>query len=560
MRRAAAVIVFMVLVACAPDADRLPTVQSPGITVTDTPSQALTSTDTFRYAIGEPSAIVPPAVIDPSGLAVVDALFDSLTAYDHTLQVVPAAAESWESAQPDRWTFTLRTGATFHDGSPVTAADFKYAWELAVRLNLAGYHLRDVKGYAALRSGKTSELSGVTAIDDRTLQVTLSGPRADFPTLVAHPALGPILRTAWRADEVAYRERPMGNGPFRMDGTWEHGQFIRLARFGAWADGALASVDEVLFRIADPDTAYLAFQQGRFDFAPVPAGALAEARRDFPPSSKEDRRGPGLLLDPIPSLYFLGFNVTRPPFDDVQVRRAVSMAIDREALQAQTLEGNVSIARAVVPPPIPGARASACSACQHNPTEARQIFAERGITTLELWLNRGGGHELVADRIRQDLAEAGVELVLRSEPPPPGEPGGDSQLPKGTFDAYLDMISSGEAGLFRFGWTTEYPTMDAALWPLFHSAATPEAGGQNYMRYADPEVDALLSLARATTYGPVRQALYQQAEDLALERDQVIVPLFTYHHRAVAAKRIDNLYVSPFGLVNLSEIRFAPTR
>jgi ABC-type transport system substrate-binding protein len=535
--------VLALLVACSPHT-RAP-LPTPAPVTAEVPFETPQATGTFRYAIAEPSAIVPPLATEPDGLAVVDALFDSLTAYDRALRVVPAAAESWRFDQPDTWTFTLRAGATFHDGSPVTAADFKFAWERAVRSDLAGYHLRDVQGYEALRSGKATELAGVTAIDDLTLQVKLSGPFADFPAVVAHPALGPVSRAAWQANESAYRERPIGNGPFRIDGTWEHGQFIRLARFDSWADGPVASIDEVLFRISDPDTAYLAFQQGRFDFAPVPAGALTEAERDFPPSSEAGDLGPGLLSGPTPTLYFLGFNVTRPPFDDVEVRRALSSAINREALAMQTLEGDVSVSRAAVPPPIPGARPIVCRSCTYEPDEARRIFAERKIATLDLWLNRGGGHEQVAERIEQDLAEVGVQLVVHSEPPPP----------EGTFGAYLDVLASGEAGLFRFGWTTEYPTMDAALRPLFHSTSTPANGGENYMRYANPQVDALLDQARATTDESARRSLYQQAERIAVGNDQAIIPLFTYRHRWVAARRAINLYLSPFGLLNLAEIR-----
>ncbi|MGH8933801.1 MAG: ABC transporter substrate-binding protein [Egibacteraceae bacterium] len=491
---------------------------------------------------------MPPAATEPSGLAVVDALFDSLTAYDRTLRVVPAAAESWSAVQPDLWTFTLRAAATFHDGRPVTAADFKFAWEQAVRDDVAGYHLRDVEGYDALRSGAATELAGVSVVDELTLQVQLSHPGADFPAIVAHPALGPVSRAAWEAGSAAYRERPIGNGPFKMEGTWEHGQFIRLARFDGWAGGTVASVDEVLFRISDPDTAYLGFQQGRFDFAPVPAGALAEAAQDFPPTSSDGYQGPGLLLGPEPTLYFLGFNVTQPPFDDVEVRRAVSMAIDRSALRIETLEGNVSVARSVVPPPIPGTRDLVCGACAFDPAQARRIFSERRITTLDAWFNRGGGHERLAERIESDLAAVGVQVMLRSEP----------SLPEGSFGAYLDVLASGQAGLFRFGWTTEYPTMDAALWPLFHSAATPSNGGQNYMRYANAEVDSLIDLARSTLDATARRALYQQAEDLALGHDQAIVPLFTYHHRAVVSQRVNNLEFSPFGLVNLPQITLEP--
>lgn len=553
MGRAGLVVLAVLLVGCqlrpaVPGPADRPLV--PVTPLSPSPSETVAASGTFRYAIQEPSAIVPPSATEPNGLAVVDALFDSLTAYDSSLGVVPATAASWSATAPDEWTFTLREGATFHDGSPVTAADFKFAWEQAVRLDLAGYHLRGVQGYDAVRAKRVAELTGVTAVDDRTLQVRLAGPRADFPAVVAHPALGPVPRAAWRADRAGFLQRPIGNGPFRMDGSWQHNKFIRVARFDGWQGGlAPAIVDEVLFPISDPDTAYLAFQQGRRDFSALPPGALAEASRQFPASSEDGYHGPGLLLGPTPVLYFLGFNVTQPPFGDVAVRRAVSMAIDREALRAATLEGNISIARAAAPPPIPGARDNACGACEHNLAEARKIFAERGITEMELWLNRGGGHEQVAQRISQDLAAAGVGLRVRSEPP----------QPDGSFGAYLDILSSGDAGMFRFGWSAEYPTMDAALSPLFDSRSTPSSGGQNYMRYASPEVDALIDQARAAGDEPTRHRLYQQVEDLALDRDQVIVPLFTYRHRYVAADRVENLYLSPFGLVNLPEISLRQT-
>ncbi|MGH8898692.1 MAG: ABC transporter substrate-binding protein [Egibacteraceae bacterium] len=551
-RPAAALLVLVALLASCQSPPALPRpTDRPLVPVAPaTPSEAVAASGTFRYAIAEPSAIMPPTATEPNGLAVVDALFDSLTAYDAALRVVPAAATSWTATAPDEWTFTLRPGATFHNGSPVTAADFKLAWEQAVRLGVAGYHLRDVQGYDALRTKKAAELAGVTVGDDRTLRVRLVGPRADFPAVVAHPALGPVPRAAWQADRAGFGQRPIGNGPFRMDGTWAHNQFIRVARFEGWRNGLTPALDEVVFPISDPDTAYLAFQQGRRDFAPLPAGALAEASRQFPASSDDGYHGPGLLLGTTPVLYFLGFNVTRPPLNDVEVRRAVSMAIDREALRAATLEGNVSVARAAVPPPIPGARDHACGACEHNPAEARRILAERGVTELELWFNRGGGHEQVAERVSQDLAAVGVGLRLRSELPPPD----------GSFGAYLDILASGEAGMFRFGWAAEYPTMDAALSPLFDSRSTPSSGGQNYLRYANPEVDTLIDRARATTDELARRGLYQQVEDLALGRDQAIVPLFTYHHRFVAAKRVENLYLSPFGLVNLPEIALRPTR
>ncbi|MBA2577009.1 MAG: ABC transporter substrate-binding protein, partial [Euzebyaceae bacterium] len=552
-------VAVLLVAACRPEPPEAPSTTTvpplPAVTASETVAATEPAGGTFRYALQEPAAIVPPLATEPNSLAVVDALFDSLTAYDHSLRVVESAAISWAvetstaaTATAETvtvWTFTLRPDATFHDdpATPVTAADFKFSWEQAVTAGPVGYHLRDVEGYQALRDGTATVLAGVVAVDPHTLSVRLAHPRADFPAVVAHPALGPVPAGRWRADEAAFREQPVGNGPFRAGEPWVHDQFIRADAFEGWRNGSVPpAIDEVIFRISDPDTGYLAFQQGRRDFATVPPGALTSALEDFPPTARGGYRGPGVLLGPVPVLYFLGFNVTEPPFDEPEVRRAMSMAVNRQALQEDNLEGNVLAARAAVPPPIPGARPNTCPACAYDPAQARRIFTEHGVSTVTLWFNRGGGHEDIAQQVRGNLAGVGVTVRFRSEPV------------NGTFSDYLDVLAAGEAGLFRFGWAPENATLHEALVPLFHSRATPGAGGQNYMRYADAEVDALLDAADATHGAADRTRRYQQAEDIALGRDQVIVPLFTYRHRAVAGERAQNLVYNPFGLLNIEEI------
>ncbi|MDQ3972868.1 MAG: ABC transporter substrate-binding protein, partial [Actinomycetota bacterium] len=484
------------------------------------------------------AGIVPPEVTDSHGTAVVDALFDSLTAWSPVSGLQPAAAGDW-GADPDAstWTFRLRPGATFHDGSPVTAGDFKFAWEAAVRLGDggSGYHLRHVAGYEALRSGQADRLAGVETVDDLTLRVALTDPFADFPTVAAHPSLGPLPRAAWNAQPAAFRAQPIGNGPFRAAEPWAHGRFIRLARFAGWRNGArpAAAVDEVLFQILDPDAAYVAFQQGRLDVTTVPSGALEDAVDRYG-ISPDGSRGPGVLLGDAPVLYFLGFNITRAPFDDLQVRRAVSLAVDRAAVARENLEASLEVARSAVPPAIPGARAVACQACSHSPDIARQLFAERGIRSLTLWFNSGGGHEAIAEQVRRDLADVGVDVSFRTV----------------DFPRFLSALENREAGLFRFGWTADHPILDDALYPLFHSDGWANAG-----HYAAPEVDALLDQARATLDEARRTLLYQSAEDLALGRDQAIAPLVTFRHRVVVSDRVSGLVHSPMGTANLAEIR-----
>lgn len=514
------------------------------------------STDggTVRYAIAEPAAIVPVEAVGSAALTVVDALFDSLTYWgprptqgDATseLHPRPSAALAWSSGDDAKtWTFRLRPTATFHDGTPVTAADFVFAWELAVELDQVGYHLRDVEGYDALRAGQADGLAGVTAVDAHTLEVRLRRANADFAAVVGHPSLGPLPRELWTADPESFRQRPIGNGPFLAPEAWVPGQFVRVTPYGRWNNRVSGpAVAEVVFQILDTDTAYLAFQQGRLDFTELPPGALSDAIETYGESA-DGYTGPGVLRGGLPVLYYLGFDVTEPPFDDVEVRRAVSLAIDRTGLATEALEGNVTIARSLVPPVLPGFRGARCLTCRHDPEAAEEVFAERGITSLALWFNRGGGHERIAHRLRRDFEAVGVRLELRTE----------------EFPQYLAALEAGDAGLFRFGWAVDYPTLENALYPILHSDARGGGDrGYNYGSYAASDVDALLDEARATLDASERHARYVEAAELALNRDQVAVPLFTYRHAAVASDRLDGLVYNAMGSVDLVTVDIAPS-
>lgn len=503
---------------------------------------------TLRYGLREPESIVPAGAVTAEELVVVDALFDSLTTYDARLSVIPSAAVSWAADEEQReWTFTLREGARFHPhpdraaqpGPPVTAADFKHGWELAVAGGESGFHLDLVEGYEELATGAAAELTGVVAVDERTLLVRLREPQANFPAVVAHPALGPVPAALWQADEVGYVEQPVGNGPFRAAEALVRGQFLRVQRFGDWANGlGPAALDEVLFQFSDTDTAYVAFQQGRREVSPIPTGAVDQAIEQFG-LSDDGYRGSGVLRGETPTLYFLGFNVTQPPYDDPEIRRALSLAIDRDAL-AEELDTNVTPARSLVSPSIPNGRDEVCSACEHDPDAAREIFEERDVQRLRLWFNRDGGHVPVARQIRQDLADVGVVLELQAQAP--------------DLASYLDELASGDAGLFRFGWTPEYPTFDEVLYPLFHSTSI---GERNYMRYAREDVDDLLDRARRSSGALLRVYLSRRAEDLILDRDQAAVPLFFYMHEIVVSDRVEGFRTDAFGRVNLAEVTLA---
>lgn len=503
---------------------------------------------TLRYGIGEPTAIVPPHAVSPDDLVVVDALFDALTTFDAGLSVIPAAAVSWSSDEDQRvWTFRLRAGARFHPlpsaptqpGPPVTAADVKFAWEQAVR-GPAGFRLELVEGYGALASGVAEQLAGVEATDPRTLVVRLAEPLSTFPAVVAHPSLAPVPRALWEADEEAFREQPVGNGPFRAAEAWVRGQFIRAQRVPDWANAARpASIDEVLFTSADPDAAYVAFQQGRLQVSPLPVGAVEAAVEQYGRSA-DGYHGSGVLLGATPTLYFLGFNAEHPPFDEPEIRRAVSLAVDRAAL-VEAVGAHVEVADSLLGPSLPNGGAGSCEACVHDPRTARRIFAEHDVQRLRLSFNRDGGHLPIARAIRDDLARVGVVLELSAQ--------------ARDLRSYLEELADGDAGMFRYGWTPEHPVLDELLHPLFHSS---QVDRRNYMRYAEDDVDALIDGARASPGALRRVFLSRRAEDLILNRDQAIVPLLHYRNTQVVDRRVRGYRLDAMGRPNLHEITLDP--
>jgi peptide/nickel transport system substrate-binding protein/oligopeptide transport system substrate-binding protein len=533
-------VLLLLAAACDPPAEQPDTTPSPS-TPSAGASQAQPEGATLRWAVREPAGIVPSVAVDSTALLVVDTLFDSLTDVTADGTIRPSAAVDWESFERGRrWRFTLRAGARYHDGTPVRAQDFITAWTMTVDQGRTGAHLQDVVGYRALRAGRADRLVGLRAPDERTLEVRLHRPNMELPAILAHPSLGPVPRSALD-NAGTFTDHPIGNGPYLMAEPWAYGQFIRVTRFDSWRNGLRARsrerVREIVFRTVDADAGYVGFQQGRIDVTPVPAGALEQARRTY--GEAIDGRGPGVVDAREPSLYFLGVRVDRQPWDDPEVRRALSRAIDRAALVASDSDRQLDPARGLVPLSLPGAGRTSCDTCLYLPSLAESAFAAAGVTDITLTFDEGGGHEQIAQQIRRDLAEVGVRVELRSLP----------------FEEYLTALEEGELGLYRFGWHAQYASAGAMLEPLLRSGAPREAGdGANYGGYSSEEVDELIDEARTTVSADDRIGLWAEVERIAL-RDQAVVPLFTYRQRTAISERIENLTLTPWGTATPEQAR-----
>lgn len=245
--------------------------------------------NTFNFYINEPAYIDPWNGQESEGVQVIAAVFDSLVSFDYlTNDLQPAAAATWEANEDATvWTFQL-ADATFHNGDPVTAQDFVYAWTRIVdpaNESEIAYHLAAVKGYDELQAGETEVLEGVKAVDDKTFEVTLAYPYADFEYVVGHPSLGPVPMSVVEADEAAFHEMPIGNGPFKMVEPWAHDQRIKVVAHDGYY-GTKPKIDGINFLIfKDEVTAYQEFQAGNVDFVNIPSGQMADVIAEYGESS-----------------------------------------------------------------------------------------------------------------------------------------------------------------------------------------------------------------------------------------------------------------------------------
>jgi oligopeptide transport system substrate-binding protein len=534
---------------------------------------------TLRVGLSaDPVTIDPRFLVDEAGELVVDALFDPLVRIDEDLRVVPAAAASYEVGDDGRTlTFTLRE-ATFHDGTPVTAADFKRSFDRIVDgtaepRSFLAYLLEPVVG-AVEAQEEGGGLDGVQAVDERTLRIELTEPRPGFLTTLADPSLVPVPESA-DDDLDAFAAQPVGNGPFAMAAPREVGQFLRLSRFAEHHEPAL--LDEVLLTVylEDPgrERQWDDLEDGLLQVAEVAPERFDEAAASFG-TSEDGYTGPGLLRGTTSTVYLYAFDVTRPPFDDVRVRRAISQAIDRDALADEVLQGAREPATAIVPTPIPGAQPGRCLACRYDPEGAAALLAEAsadpatsgddtaeeaeeageadddaaadedeaaedveaGDPVLErvtLAYNRGPTHAAIAERMAADLERAlDLEVDVSTQ----------------DLQAFVQAVRRGDHQLFRLGWETNEPDPGAYLFPLFHSS---QVGLDNLSRYESTEVDELLEAARAAEDRDEALRSYRAAERLILE-DLPVVPLLWYQHALVVTPSVRDLHVSPFGRMGLA--------
>ena len=380
----------------------------------------------FRWSNGGlPQTFDPAFAAAPPDTDAVRALFEGLTDYDpQTLAPVPAVATRWESSNDGRvWTFYLRDNARWSNGEKVTAEDFVRSWERTLKIGPLAPHtelLANIEGSAPAvadpKSESTPHRFGARALNEHVLQVTLQHADNNFPSLVAHPVFRPVkVADADRTNRLESHEL-ISNGAFLLSAT--ESNRVRLERAKTYWDGASVALDGVTFvNTSNPEDALSAYQAGEIDaitnapFEPLALKLLAPYK-DFRRST-------------FGALTYYGFNTSREPFDDVRVREALALAIDRERVSRDDLGGSTEPAGKFLPDAMSGEKpvVDKTDLLEHDVNKARELLAEagypdgEGFPVIRLLINRNEQQRVVANSIAtmwRSALNIETEIVIRS--------------------------------------------------------------------------------------------------------------------------------------------------
>jgi oligopeptide transport system substrate-binding protein len=465
---------------------------------------------TLRYAVCEPLSLDPGRAGDDLTAFVIGQLMEGLVELDEAWGIVPSLASRWTVTSDGRgYTFHLRPGWRWSDGRPLTAHDFEYAWKRNLALAaespaaLLLYVLRGARAYA--EGSGPAEAVGVRALDDRTLEARLDRPAGYFPQLLTHPVTFPLPqwvvegeRQPWTAPGTF-----VCNGAWLLE-AWEPGKHMAFTRNPSYRGLSRGNAARIEAPIVEDHLALLpAFEAGELD------GISLLRARPMHVAGLRTRYRRRLTMTPYPSTFYLSFNCSRPPFNDLAARQAFVQAIDRVGLLAR-VDIRQPPPGGFLPPGMPGHNPALGPA--PDPVRARQWLAEagypegRGFPEVEIAYTAGPGEDPVTSHLARGWWE-----VLGVEATPVGLP----------WDEFLRRRDSDPPALSVSGWSADYPDPDNLLRVLFHSRE-----GLNAIRWQNADFDALSEQAAAAMDRKVRLDLYARADRMLVEEQAAVAPLW----------------------------------
>lgn len=500
-------------------------------------SQAISipQTDTLTLYGSDPVTLDPAISQDSGSHTYITQIFSGLVSLDQDMKVVPDIAERWDTettAAGTTYTFYLHSDVKFHDGRTVTAADFKYSWERACRpataSPTAATYLNDIVGVNQMLAGTADTIQGVEVVDDYTLRVTIDQPKAYFLAKLTYPVAFVVDQANVESGQEWWR-KPNGTGPFKLE-DWTPGQDLLLERNDLYY-GDKAKVGHVAFLLSGSPMQM--YEEGQIDVTDV---SLSDLERVTDEANSLHTQ---LTVFPELSLTYIGFDTTKPPFDNPKVRQAFCYAVDKARVISQVLKDSVTPAYGILPPGMPGYDAN-FEGLSYDLAKAKSLLAEAGYgngTDLPVIIfNIPGDGGYVPTSITAILYQwqlnLGVQIQIR-------------QLES---DVYYYRLDEEKDEAFFFGWIADYADPQNFLDILFRTGTANNMG-----QYSNPEVDSLLDQAAIEQDSNTRLDLYRQAEEKIVS-DAACLPLWFGKNYVLVKPYVTGYTLSPLGIPLLANV------
>lgn len=487
----------------------------------------------------EPDSIDPALNTSVDGAIMISHLFESLIRWDDDGEgnavLKPGIAESWEVSDDGlTWTFKLRD-AKWSDGKDITADDFVYSWNRLVDPATGAdyeYMLDMVKGY-------DEKKLDISAPDPKTFVVNLSVKCPYFEEICAFPAVMPVRKDIIEANKTWTNspETLVSNGAYKLE-KWDHNSTLSMVKNPEYYDQDSVKAEKLAFHLQDDQNAiYASYRSGDLDFInSVPQEEIQKLL-----DTKE------LKIKPYVGTYFVCFNTEKEPFNDPKVRKAFSLAIDRNFIVNQVTGQGQEPATAYVPSGVYDANGAEGDDFrtvggdyysindedyEKNIEEAKKLMEEagykdgEGFPQIDYLYNTDENHKAIAEALQNMWQEnLGVQVNLQNQ----------------DWNVFLKERKEGNYNIARHGWIADYndPMSFIDMWLT--------GGGNNDAQYKNPEFDKFVKAAKATSDPDERMENMHKAEDILIGEDNVVAPLYFYNNSYMMKPNIQGLYYTPLG-------------
>lgn len=483
--------------------------------------------DTTGYLVAALNADIQTADVQKTSkdyevpFNIFDRLVDVEVDADGNSKIVPSLAESWDISDDGlEYTFHLRQGVKFHNGNDFTAEDVAYTFHrlLTVEGGVNTEFIDQIKGADELLAGETDTLEGVEVVDDYTIKVTLKEPFAGFLASISSPGVSIYDSEATEAAGDQFGMDPVvtvGTGPFEFASWSFNNQLVLTCNEDYWK-GASELPGVVIKIIPDTETQSMMFESGELDILDLDYAADSVDR--FTETYPDQ-----IVQGPRVGIVYFTMNFNKEPFQDVRVRKAVQMSIDRQAILDALYGGRGQVEQGIFPHGLIGFNPDQ-EEIKYDPEAAKALLAEAGYAD-------GFDMEIAADSSASDTMTMALEIVSDQL----AEVGINAEIKNYDESTWLETRKSGELGSFMSTWSADYNDPDNFIYTFFGNEEKTKIRSINY---PDTEVMERVAKARTIVNEDERLAEYKALEEKIVHEDAAWVPMFSRLHLFAVSKRV----------------------